>query len=92
MQVVNTMVVEAIDRIAKMIRNGSAYTVDTECGTFVCVESAKVLMHVKNPVHYPILKDLRFGQDDFPVWAPYIDGNPSPWGRGQPTVNLGLIL
>lgn len=51
------------------------------------------------PVWYPCLdghtrtksselKQLR----DFALWAPYVNGNMSPWGRGQPTVNLEYML
>jgi cysteinyl-tRNA synthetase len=29
---------------------------------------------------------------DYALWAPYADGTLSPWGRGQPTVNLQYML
>lgn len=79
-----------IDAILSLIENGKAYVVPTEMGHFVCVERAKVSMTTP-PVQYAILQKNRYKEEDFPVWAPYVDGKPSPWGNGQATVNLQLI-
>lgn len=94
-----------IGEIARLIEHGIAYQVDVPgIGSFVCLdyESIKQRMpfHVFTietlnplPVLYPCLDGYtRTAKMDFALWVPCVDGNKSPWGRGQPTSNLECML
>lgn len=78
------------DLIQHLIDQGKAYVISTEVGNFVCAVSSKVPVRAR-PVHYPILTDFLRQGEDFPIWAPYSDGNPSPRGYGLFTVNFSLM-
>lgn len=80
-----------IHQIESLIEQGKAYVVSTNIGNFVCVHHSKVSIHTK-PLYYPILWNNTYNDDDFPIWAPYEHGIPSPWGVGYATLNLKLIL
>jgi hypothetical protein len=73
----------------ELIGKGLAYVINTEVGYFVCVN--KYPLSIK-PVDYAILKDLTRSSTDYPIWAPYTEGHLSPWGNGQFTVNMHLLL
>lgn len=80
-----------IHQIESLIQNGKAYVVSTKIGSFVCVHHSKVHLSTR-PLDYSILFNNMYHSDDFPVWAPYEYGKPSPWGVGYTTLNLNLIL
>jgi len=80
-----------IDQIESLIEQGKAYVVSTNIGSFVCVQYSNVFIHTK-PLNYSILWNNTYNVDDFPIWAPYKDGKPSPWGLGYATLNLKLIV
>lgn len=80
-----------IDYIISLIETGKAYTVPTEMGEFVCAERSKFPNLKVSPVQYALLDGKKYKDDDFPIWAPYKEGRLSPYGKGQPTVNLHLI-
>ena len=79
-----------VEKVIKCVRDGIAYQVNTEAGAFVCVEAHKVVLET-NPVHYPILNAHKAHPLDFPVWASFVDGVSSPFGKGLPTANLSLL-
>jgi hypothetical protein len=79
-----------VEKVIEFVRNGIAYQVDTEIGAFVCVEARKVFLEI-TPVQYPILDAYKTHQLDFPIWAPYVDGVSSPFGKGLATANLALL-
>jgi cysteinyl-tRNA synthetase len=84
----------AIDFIQKLIERGCAYELD---GYVVCDSSNWVAFSTVNaypipaPIQYPILRGNMQSPLDFPLWAPYVDGHPSPWGKGNATVNVAYI-
>lgn len=81
---------EIIDFIQEeLIGRGLAYVLSMDIGTFICVH--KYPLHIQ-PIQYPILQEHMRDKTDYPVWAPYVDGQPSPWGNGQCTANMYLLL
>lgn len=80
-----------IDFIEQLIQKSKAYAISTEVGTFVCAEGHKFPNMQVRPVQYAILDGKMRRSTDFPIWAPYKDGQPSPFGNGQSTVNVHLI-
>ena len=81
------MSVDVVEYIMDLMSRGMVYEVSTEVGSFIIAEADKV-QTITNPVQYAILKDSKLKPDDFPIWAPYVDGRLSPYGKGLPTVNL----
>ena len=94
-----------IGEVAKLIEKGIAYEVNIpDIGSFVCLDyeaiRQKMPFHLfaietlnPLPVWYPCLDGYtRTGKMDFALWAPYVNGNHSPWGLGQPTANLQYML
>jgi hypothetical protein len=77
------------DWVTRLVADGTAYPVSTDVGVFVCVSAAR-LSPRHEPVRYPILHGLLRHEADFPMWAPYVHGNPSPFGPGLQTVNAQL--
>jgi cysteinyl-tRNA synthetase len=80
-----------VDYIMNLIEEGKAYTINMDIGEFVCARFEKFPNLKVSPVQYPILKGNKYREDDFPIWGPYKDGNISPFGNGQPTVNLYIL-
>jgi hypothetical protein len=80
-----------IQTISEWIQGGKAYQIETGVGSFVCIQ-AETMNLTTHPVQYPILDSLRRHRDDFPIWAPYVDGNPSPFGTGLLTANWYLCV
>lgn len=81
-----------IDFIVQLIESGKAYVLSTDIGTFVCAFNTKFPNLKVSPVQYPLLNNMKYREDDFPIWAPYSEGRISPFGNGQPTVNLYHIM
>lgn len=94
-----------IEAIVTLIKKGIAYQVDVpDIGSFVCLDNAAIKKQM--PFHFFVIKTLtpfpvwyhcldghtKTERMDVALWAPYKIGNMSPWGRGQPTVNLDYIL
>lgn len=91
------MIVPLIDML---IRAGLAYEVPPG---YVCLDFAalhqkrcKVAVAIARlrpmPVEYPAVQAARPGCAlDCALWAPYVDGNASPWGRGLVTANLAYL-
>ena len=77
-----------IATIGMHVMNGLAYVVDVEAakGSFVIINSRLVPHPAEwRRIPYTVLASYLRHPDDYPVWAPYADGTPSPWGKGQPT-------
>ena len=84
-----------------LIASNLAYSVHVNgLGTFVCLDftslcakQAQIYSALSpRPVMYPVLKGLTRHPEDCALWAPYIEGAMSPWGRGQATINATYVL
>ena len=82
------MIVPIIDAL---VRSRLAYEIDG----YVCLDVAQLsgrhpaIAHAvarltPEPVRYPAVPD-------YALWAPWLDGNASPWGRGLVTANLAYL-
>lgn len=93
-----------ISWIEQMVQLGFAYTVTVPDmpGTFVCLDfvnfqrwrpfHANVLINAQpQPVKYPVLLEHTRHKNDWALFAPYTDGQQSPWGPGQPSANAAYI-
>ena len=84
---------DAINYIQSLIQNGSAYQYDK----YVILDwngMNAMNAHVyptPAPIQYPILLEKMHSPLDFPLWAPYIHGHPSPWGNGNVTANVAYF-
>ena len=86
-----------------LIQSGLAYTINVkELGTFVVLDylclctkhpsKAEIYSELSpRPVMYPVLNDFTRHPKDCALWAPYVEGALSPWGRGQMTVNAKYV-
>lgn len=94
-----------VDAVHGLIEREVAYVVDVPgVGTFVCLDYEEMkkrmpfhLFAIETmnplPVWYPCLdKHTRTKHMDYALWAPYVEGGVSPWGKGIPTANLEHML
>ena len=86
------MASDAIDYIRTLIRGGLAYELDGYVVFDWGAVPPKTAYPDPAPVFYPILRGATRSPLDFPLWAPYTDGRPSPWGRGSATANVAYIF
>jgi cysteinyl-tRNA synthetase len=82
---------QLVRRLQWLVERGAAYQLDTEVGSFLVAEAGRIATRCA-PVLYPIVQQHGRGRGDFALWAPYVDGRPSPWGAGLPTANVHLLV
>ena len=93
----------AIQTIMLLMETGLAYTLNIDDQIYVCFDFkalydtyrmvGKTYAALKPPpVPYAIVKDVSRSDKDCVLWAPYVDGAPSPWGPGLQTVNLKYVM
>lgn len=86
----------SIQTINDLIAGSMAYTTtDARGSLYVCLDSRacpSVQLLRPRPVWYPCLDGCTMSESDCPLWAPYVDGRDSPWGRGHSTANLEYVL
>ena len=84
---------DAIDYIQTLIQKGFAYELDRyvvfDWTAFAAVSTTKY--PAPAPVQYPVIRGEMCSPLDFPLWAPYTGGRPSPWGNGGVTANVAYI-
>ena len=79
---------DPIPIIEHLIASGQVYEVEG----YVVFDS--ISLNIKPfppPIQYGILLEHVRLPTDYPLWAPYVDGKPSPWGNGNVTVNLHYL-
>lgn len=76
--------------IRQLITHSKAYVVITQHGSYVCAHGDKVRTTVA-PVKYIIQDGVISEKYDFLLWMPYEHGRISPWGNGNPTLNVKNI-
>jgi hypothetical protein len=87
-----------VDLVIGLVEDGLAYFVDAPMGYgYVVWDSVAARlrgfrMPVPEPVQYPILRGMTRTPQDCPLWAPAVDGLPSPYGNGYATVNLMYLV
>lgn len=85
-----------VDIVIGLVEEGLAYVVEDPAG-YVVWDSVAARQRgfrtlVPDPVRYPILCGMTRTPQDSPLWAPAVDGIPSPYGNGYATVNLMYLV
>ena len=92
---------DIIHHISALLDMGVAYIIQEDGWVYICFDYVGLLSKYRilamtyarlcpPPVQYPVVL-LRHPKDCV-IWAPYVDGFESPWGRGCATVNYDYVM